>query len=392
MTGERKRAKVAAVPCGDYEPETVYAAVRAGIEALGGLGAFLRPEERVLVKPNLLKPAEADSAVTTHPEVLRALFRLLEEYGCASVRFGDSPGHDTGTHALERLGFRADEPVFGARLTPMSEELRVDFPGGMTEKEFWFAREVSEADAIINVCKMKTHALMRITGAVKNLFGLLCGTRKAREHVRFPNDGLFARMLVDIHRCVKPRLHIMDAVVAMEGNGPGAGTPKKMGLLLFSADPVALDTVFCALVHVDPETVQTNVQGEAMGLGTWREEEIELLLAKPEGTAVPMALGAFARAYGDPDFDVVRDRTGSKLARSLSLLSAFSRRPYIDPKRCVRCGICAAHCPVPGKALSFRNGKDQPPVYDRKKCIRCFCCQEMCPQKAITARRWGRGR
>lgn len=385
---EERRSRVVAVPCGDYEPQRVLEAVRAGIRALGGLEAFLRPEERVLVKPNLLKPAEADSAVTTHPAVLRAVLRLLEEYGCASVRFGDSPGHDTGAHAAERLGIRTDEPVFGARFAPMTEEVRVAFPEGMTEKEFWFAREVTEADAIVSVCKMKTHAMMRVTGAVKNLFGLLCGTRKAREHVKFPNDGLFARMLVDIHRCVKPRLHIMDAIVAMEGNGPGSGTPKPMGLLLFSADPVALDAVFCALIHMDPETVPTNVQGEAMGLGTWRAERIELLLAKPggDGGAVPVALDAFAEAYGDPHFEVDRKKT-ERLVRSLAVLARFSRRPVIHAERCVRCGICVAHCPVPGKALSFRNGRDHPPVYDRKKCIRCYCCQEMCPQKAITAGR-----
>ena len=389
---EEKKARVAAVPCSDYDPEKVYEAVCAGIRALGRMETFLRPEERVLVKPNLLKPAEADSAVTTHPTVLCAVLRLLQEYGCTSVRFGDSPGHDTGAHAIERLGIPTDEPVFGACLAPMTEEVRVDFPEGMTEKEFWFAREVTEADAVISVCKMKTHALMRMTGAVKNLFGLLCGTRKAREHVKFPNDGLFARMLVDIHRCVRPRLHIMDAVVAMEGNGPGAGTPKKMGLLLFSADPVALDAVFCALIHMDPETVQTNVQGEAMGLGTWHGERIEVLLTSPDGDCpgTVMTVGAFAEAFGAPDFDAERKKP-TMLARSLSMLSFFSRRPVIRAERCVHCGICVAHCPVPGKALSFRNGKDQPPVYDRKKCIRCYCCQEMCPQKAITAGRWGRG-
>ena len=259
----------------------------------------------------------------------------------------------------------------------------------MTEKEFWFAREVTEVDAIINVCKMKTHALMRITGAVKNLFGLLCGTRKAREHMRFPNDGLFARMLVDIHRCVKPRLHIMDAIEAMEGNGPGAGTPKHMGLLLFSTDPVALDAAFCALIHVDPETVPTNVQGEAMGLGTWHEDQIKLLLVNPgNDNPAAMTLTDFAEEFGDPGFDVVRDKKSGPLARSLSMLSFFSRRPVIDPDKCVRCGICTAHCPVPGKAISFRNGKDRPPVYDREKCIRCYCCQEMCPQKAITSGHW----
>ena len=386
---EPKISRVVAVPCPDYQPDRVYAAVSAGIRALGGLEAFLRPEEKVLVKPNLLKPADADSAVTTHPEVLRALFRLLQEYGCGTVRFGDSPGHDSGMHALERLGFRADEPVYGAYPVPMSEEVRVEFPDGLTEKEFWFAREVTEADAVINVCKMKTHALMRVTGAVKNPFGLLCGARKAREHVRFPNDGLFARMLADIHRCVRPRLHIMDAVVAMEGNGPGAGTPRPMGLLLFSADPVALDAVFCALIHVDPESVQTNVQGEVMGIGTWHADRIELLLANPgeDGPGTRIPLSDFAAAYGAADFDVAR-REKSMLARSLSMLSLFSRRPVIDAKRCIHCGICVSHCPVPGRALSFRNGKDQPPVYDRKKCIRCYCCQEMCPQKAITAGRF----
>ena len=386
-----KQSIVIAVPCGNYDPENVYAAVKAGIQALGGMEMFLRTEERVLVKPNLLKPADADSAVTTHPEVLRAVLRLLEEYGCRSVRFGDSPGHDSGIHALEHLGFRPDRPVYGAQLTPMSEEVRVDFPEGLTEKEFWFAREVTETDAIINVCKMKPHTLMRITGAVKNPFGLVCGTRKAREHLRFPNEGLFARMLVDIHRCVKPRLHIMDAVIAMEGNGPGAGMPKPMGFMLFSTDPVALDSVFCALIHVDPETVQTNVQGEAMGIGTWREDRIRLLLADLSGNGepLPIPLREFVEKYGDPEFDVVRDKKRSALARSLSMLAVFSRRPYIDAKRCIHCGICVAHCPVSGKALSFRKGKRKPPVYDRKKCICCYFCQEMCPQKAIRAKRFG---
>ena len=386
---EEKKALVVAVPCEDYDSEKVFAAVRTGIQALGGWEAFLRPEERVLVKPNLLKPAVAESAVTTHPAVLRAVLRLLKEYGCTSVRYGDSPGHDTGAHALERIGFSADESVYGAELAPMTEEIRVDFPEGMTEKEFWFAREVTEADAIINVCKMKTHALMRITGAVKNLFGLLCGTRKAREHVKFPNDGLFARMLVDIHRCVKPRLHIMDAVTAMEGNGPGSGNPTHMGLLLFSADPVALDTVFCSLINMAPETVPTNAQGEAMGLGVCHVEQIELLLADPNGSSNTMSVHAFTEQYGKPDFDAIREQKGM-LARSLSMLSLVQRRPMIRADRCVRCGICVAHCPVPGKAISFKNGKDSPPVYDRKKCIRCYCCQEMCPQNAITAARWGK--
>ncbi len=384
---DKRSSTVVAVPCSNYRPEAVYEAICTGIRALGGIEALLRPEERILVKPNLLKPAGADSAVTTHPSVILSVLKFLEEYGCRDVRFGDSPGHGVGAQAAQSLQLPVNEPIFGAHFAPMTEEVRVSFPEGMTEKEFYFAKEVAEADAIINVCKMKTHALMRITGAVKNMFGLICGHRKAMQHVKFPNAGVFARMLVDIHLCVRPRLHIMDAVVAMEGNGPGAGTPTQMGLLLFSTDPVAMDAVFCALIHADPETVPTNVQGEAMGLGTYHAENIRILLAEPgEQQAVTMTADRFAEAFGKPDFDAERAKK-SMLLRSLGLLERFSRRPVIHEDRCIHCGVCVSHCPVPGKALSFKNGKDRPPVYDRRKCIRCYCCQEMCPQKAITVRR-----
>ena len=385
---EPKRSTVVAVPCNTYDPETVYQAVCAGVSALGGMDRFVRPEEKILVKPNLLKPAEIDSAVTTHPAVIRAVLRLLQESGCVSVKYGDSPGHDAGVKSAAKIGLNTKEPIYGATFAPMDQEVCVPFPEGLTEKEFYFAREVAEADAIINVCKMKTHALVRLTGAVKNLFGLTCGYRKAREHVKFPNASVFSRMLIDIHRCVKPRLHIMDGIVAMEGNGPGAGTPTPMNVLLFSSDPVALDAVFCALVHVDPETVPTNVQGEAMGLGVYHSDKIDLLLVRPGEEPKPMTVEAYAAEYGNPNFKADRLKK-DMLMKSLAVLENFTRRPTIHKDRCIKCGICVQHCPVPGKALSFKNGKDHPPVYDRKKCIRCYCCQEMCPQKAITAGRKG---
>ena len=65
------------------------------------------------------------------------------------------------------------------------------------------------------------------------------------------------------------------------------------------------------------------------------------------------------------------------------MLNIFQKKPYIEPERCIRCGICVKSCPVPEKAIDFRKGRENPPVYDYKKCIRCFCCQEMCPEKAI---------
>ena len=171
----------------------------------------------------------------------------------------------------------------------------------------------------------------------------------------------------------------MDGIVAMEGNGPGSGDPAPMNVILMSQDPVALDSVFCHLIHLKPEMVPTNYHGEKMGLGTWKEEEIELLT--PGG---PIRMEDAVAQYGNPYFDIDRRvaRSGmwERLAKALNI---FQKKPYIQSDKCIRCGICVKSCPVPEKAVNFRNGRENPPVYDYRKCIRCFCCQEMCPEKAI---------
>ena len=162
------------------------------------------------------------------------------------------------------------------------------------------------------------------------------------------------------------------------------------------ADVVAVgDKVDVYVINFDKETHKISLGYKDPAENPWTKFMAQYKVGDIASVTVVklMTFGAFAQSFGAPDFDVYRGKTGSVLARSLSMLACFSRRPFIDPARCVRCGVCVDHCPVPGKALSFRKGKDRPPVYNRKKCIRCFCCQEMCPQKAITAgrRRTGKG-
>ncbi len=386
METESRKSFVAVVPCQSYEEEQVYEAIRQGIRMLGGIEHFVKNGEKILVKPNFLSPSTEEKAVVTHPSVIRGVLRLLQEEGYKQVSFGDSPGHGSCEAAAKKIGLTSEKETFGAVCARMSEEVLVPFPEGMTAKKFYFAKEVTEADAIINLCKMKTHALERVTGAVKNVYGLICGYRKAAGHVEFPNASVFARMLADIHRCTKPRLHIMDGIVAMEGNGPGSGTPISMNVLIFSEDPVALDTVFCHLIDLNPELVPTNAQGAAMGIGTYRQEEIEILL-RDQGQDRTVSMEELKKQYGNPGFDA--DRKGEKktfLSRYSKAMTALARRPVIDEKKCIRCGICVSHCPVPGKAVDFRKGKEKPPVYDYRKCIRCYCCQEMCPRHAITVK------
>lgn len=375
------KSKVVVVPCDSYDEEKVYECMKQGIDLLGGIENYVKKDEKILVKPNFLSAADADKAITTHPSVIKGMLRILSEEGYASVKYGDSPGHGSCKGAAERMGLCA-ENTFGAECADMSEEVLVKYEEGLTCKEFHFTKEVTEADAIINLCKMKTHALERITGAVKNVYGFICGFRKAAGHVKYPNDSIFARALVDIHRCVKPRLHIMDGIVAMEGNGPGNGDPISMNVLLFSSDPVAVDTVFCYLVNLNPELIPTNVQGQVMGIGTYDEKNIEIIYASEKVEQITRE--ELFKVCGNGEFNVPRKKAkGTFLFNYSKLMTRFARRPYIDKKECVKCGVCVSHCPVPGKAIDFKKGKGEPPVYDYSKCIRCYCCQEMCPKNAI---------
>lgn len=372
-------SEVAILYCDTYQEETVYRKMKKGLELLGGLARFVSPQEKILLKPNLVRRAENDRAVVTHPAVAGAMARILREAGCGEIRCGDSCGIGSARKAMEGAGMdKALEP-YGVELVEFHEAMEVPFPEGKMAREFLLARPVTEADALINLCKMKTHALERITGGVKNLYGCVSGLNKAMGHTKYSNADSFARMLVDLNLLIRPRLCVMDGIVAMEGNGPTSGDPVPMNLLLMSADPVALDTVFARLVHLDPGLVPTIVHGEAMGLGSCREEEIRLL-----GEEGPLSMEEAVERFGNASFHVDRSRRRTNLwSRLNSVLKCFRRRPYIVEKDCRRCGVCVQSCPVEGKALRFKKGKGHPPVYDYSKCIRCFCCQEMCPYGAI---------
>lgn len=380
---KEKRSKVVVLPCEDYEEEKIYRLLRKGMEVLGGVSAFIGKEEKILLKPNLLKKAEVEKAVITHPAVVGAFARFLREEGYANIVLADSCGHGSTNQVIRGTGMDTCLEKYKIPAIDYTKGISVDYPEGIQAKEFVLPKELLEADCVISLCKMKTHALERITGAVKNSYGFVYGRNKAIGHTKYPSADSFARMLVDLNQYVKPRLYIMDGIVAMEGNGPGSGDPVPMKVMLLSADPVALDSVFARLVYLKPELVPTNYHGEKMGLGDWREENIQVIVADEEGIR-ESSMEELVSQFGKPDFHVdrtqVRTNIWTRMAKALNL---FQKKPYIEEDKCVRCGICVNSCPVPGKAVDFRKGKEQSPVYDYKKCIRCFCCQEMCPKKAI---------
>lgn len=373
------KSKVVLLPCREYDEEKIHILLKQGLDFLGGVETLIPKDAKILLKPNLLKKAEVEKAVITHPVVVGAFAGILRENGYENIVLADSCGHGTTQAVIRGTGMDTYLEKYHIPAVDYSEGVKTAYPQGVQAKEFILPKELLEQDCVISLSKMKTHALERITGAVKNSYGFVYGFHKAKGHTQYPSADSFARMLIDLNKCVAPKLYVMDGIVAMEGNGPGSGDPVPMNVLLMSTDPVALDSVFSRLVYLKPEMVPTNYHGEKMGLGTWKEEEIVLLT--PDGE---ISMAEAVKKYGNPDFNVDRTEVRKNIwTRMAGALNIFQKKPYIEADKCVRCGICVQSCPVPGKAVDFRKGKDKPPVYDYKKCIRCFCCQEMCPKKAI---------
>ncbi len=263
---------VAVVRCTTYEPTLVEGAVRRGLELIGG--AFARPGERLLLKPNVLVGDGPGRASTTHPEVFRGVARCLQAAGVELV-YGDAGAIGSTAANMRRCGIAAVADELGIRLADFDGGREVSFPESPSLKRFLVAAGALEADGLVSLPKAKTHGFLRVTGAVKNQLGCVPGLTKAELHLRVPEPADFARMLVALNLLLRPRLFVMDAIVAMERNGPRGGDPFPMGLILLSRDPVALDATFCRLIGLDPGLVETNVEGAKHGLGYWREDEID---------------------------------------------------------------------------------------------------------------------
>lgn len=399
-------SKVALVVCDSYDQGKVDAAVKTAVALLGGLEAIftsarsgskvsgeaaehsINKDSRLLLKPNLLAKTSPEKACTTHPAVFEATGRLLQEAGYENLKYGDSPANPLlkVENTAAECGIKAAADKLGIPLGDFEHGTETKLSGARVNDAFVLCNEVMQADGIVNVCKMKTHQLTRITGAVKNTFGCVLGPNKAAFHARYATAETFAKMIVDLNRLVTPALHIMDGVVAMEGNGPHSGEPRAMNVILASVDPVALDGLFCHLVHLKPELVPTNVAGMEAGIGSYEKIEVctvDGVLTVEEASA----------RYGNADFSVQRSREYRGTMQALRILAPFlEKKPVVRTGACIGCGICVEACPVEGKAIHVKSCDgaargSRVAQYDYAKCIKCYCCQEVCPEDAITVKK-----
>ena len=364
---------VAVVRCKTYNVEAVKPALEEALNAVNGLD-FVKSGMKIIIKPNLVSFKKPDAAATTHPALLEALVEMLLARG-ADVTIGDSPG---GPHSLPLLnrvyaatGMDRLEKL-GAKLNRNMNEKTVDFPEGKVLKNFTYTEYLDEADAIIDFCKLKSHGMLGMSAAVKNLFGTIPGLKKPEVHYKFQNDAEFADMLVDLNEYFKPRLAICDAVVGMEGNGPTAGTPRQIGAIIASKSTYYADVVGAELIGMNIDGLPTLQAAYERGFAPSSSKNL--------------------RVYGDiraltvDDFKAppVRGLSFMRKGNVLHFISkaALEHKPTLKKRFCVGCGECARMCPA--KAIEMKNKK---PHINREKCIRCFCCQEFCPRAAMVAHR-----
>jgi len=358
---------VSVARCETYDLDAVRQAVMAVLAPLGGIGRFVRPGMRVLLKPNLLAAADLERAITTHPAVVQVVADLVRGAGGIAL-IGDSPGGSVrdGRRVWRRSGMAGVVERTGARLVPFDGVAwkRLD------SVDYFIARPALEADLVIDLPKLKTHLLTLYTGAVKNLFGTIPGARKREVHCRAPGVGDFSRALVDVLELIRPGLTLIDGVLGQEGNGPGmGGTPRQYGCLAASADPVALDAVITGALGYRPGEVLHLAQAQDRGLGV---SDLDKVRVVGDRRALDFGAVSLPQAHW---YLRVPAWASAPVHRAIRL------RPRLTADACAGCGRCAQACPreaiTPG----------QPPRFDLDRCVGCFCCAEVCPQGAITPHR-----
>lgn len=361
---------ISLIQSGSYEISSLKADVIKLLAPLGGISAFVNPGERVLLKPNLLSAKSPEQAVTTHPSLVRVVAELVREAG-GIVLIGDSPGIGGFQRVAEKSGIAEAARSCGAALVEFSDV--VSLQGSGTFRQVHLSRAYMEADKVINLPKLKTHEMMTMTCAVKNLFGAVVGAEKAGWHLKAGTSRKqFARLLLEIYLLKKPALNIVDGILAMEGDGPGSGDPLQFGIMIAGANPVAVDLIAGRLAGIPADLLHIELEALAMGLpgskiedivisGTRMENLPEVRFKLPKGLDVQ---------FGLPDF----------IKKALKKqLTSF---PAADQKKCKLCGICRDACPP--AAIEIKNSVLS---VDNARCIRCWCCRELCPYDAMSVQK-----
>jgi uncharacterized protein (DUF362 family)/NAD-dependent dihydropyrimidine dehydrogenase PreA subunit len=360
-------SKVVVAACPSYAADDVCAALREAMEALGGIGAWVKPGQTVLLKPNLFTAHPPEHVVTTHPELVRQVILLCAQAGAGKIWVGDCPVATQDEKRLWSLtGMEAAVKDTPAELKSWRVQQKTVACG---EDRLAVPEWYDEVDVVISLPKLKAHCLTTLSCGLKNMYGVVSGPAKLQFHIKYPSPLTMSTFLVDVFSMLKPHLTIADGVMAMEGNGPAHGHPRPVGILLASRDTVALDAVGCRALRMAPASVPMIRLAAEKGLGVMEAVQIE---------AVGSGLARLQAAHMKPSLSRLLNYIPEPLFKLSTMF--WQMRPKILTRECIACGKCVANCP---KKTIQVNEKSGYPRVQQKNCIACFCCMESCPKGAI---------
>ncbi len=363
--------------CPDYTPDTLRQAVDDAFDALS-FSDLVFPGAKVLVKPNLLMKSKPDDAVITHPNVVAAVAEKIKELG-GMVTIADSPGGLYNPTVLKNIyaasGYTEMANKYGVTLNLDCSYQDFTVPNGKRSKLFSVITPVLQADLIVDIAKLKSHCMTGMSGTVKNIFGVVPGLMKPELHCRFPDKAHFGEMLADLCQAVAPSICFVDAVTAMEGNGPSGGKPRFVGTLAAGTNPFAVDVVCAHLMAMDPSRIFMLRSGMERGIC-------------PEHLSQVKVLGTPLSDLAVPDFLAPESKPTNFLNHVPKILRPLATKittpiPKIRERDCIGCGKCAESCPQHTIAINQHKAR-----IAYRECIRCYCCHEMCPVQAIDIKRF----
>jgi uncharacterized protein (DUF362 family)/Pyruvate/2-oxoacid:ferredoxin oxidoreductase delta subunit len=372
--------KVAVVKVSNIgEEESIREGVRKAINLVGGMHSIVKRGDTVIVKPNFFGPRSPLQGATTSLTVVQEIVNEVIECGAEPI-IAEGPFRFYNADVVfNTLGVRRFAKELGIKLVNLNEEasVEVEVPSGKALKRIKVPKLVLDSDVLINVPKMKTHHLTTVTLGMKNLKGVLPGAEKQQSHIHGIHQSI-----VDINKIIKPDLTVVDGIVAMEGMGPTFGDPVELGLVVAGRNVVDVDKVCCEIMGIDPFHVEHLRIALEEGLGSNNVEvvggpinSVRRKFRVPQESRVYLYLSNAAQRLDRLVYKI----SGKNIFPYLS--GMFGKRPRIDKKKCVKCGICEKVCIVSPPAIDCKAGK-----INYQRCVDCLLCMEQCPRNAISVR------